>query len=172
MYSHGNSIYLQTDRVSYYLASTNQDVLVAVRETHYHGLSWSFAFQQAPRNELFSTFRSPGMHHFTPSDPVAMIFTSEYCYAGSQVDVIFPFDHELQATFGELETDYYYTSRAPLAEIYESLRESGLSRCVFAGLTVSLPTQTSSFWYQVTLMLRVPEHFCLMRGRAGREALS
>jgi hypothetical protein len=71
-----------------------------------------------------------------------MIFTSE-C-AGSQVDVIFPFDHDLQATFGELETeaDHYYTSRAPLAEIYESLRESGLSRCVFAGLTASvvLPT--------------------------------
>ena len=37
-----------TDRVSDYLASTNQDDLVAVRETHYHGLSWSFAFQQAP----------------------------------------------------------------------------------------------------------------------------
>jgi hypothetical protein len=58
--------------------------------------------------------------------------------AESQVDVIFPFDRELQqlqVAFGKLETDYY-TSRAPLAEIYESLRmygresesESGLSR--------------------------------------------
>ena len=55
-----------TDRrhgVSYFV-STNQDGLVAVRETHYHGLSWLFTFQQAPRNELLSTFRSPGMHHY------------------------------------------------------------------------------------------------------------
>ncbi|KAF8475163.1 hypothetical protein DFH94DRAFT_114519 [Russula ochroleuca] len=47
-----------------------------------------------------------------------------------QVDVVFPFDHELQVAFSELETDYY-TSRAPLAEIYESLRiygqQSGLA---------------------------------------------
>lgn len=67
----------------------------------------------------------------------------------SQVDVIFPFDHELQATFGELETDHYCTSRAPLAEIYESLRESGLSRCVFhlLALTVVLPTDVV-VWYK------------------------
>jgi hypothetical protein len=57
------SVRCATDCVSYF-ASTNQDGLVVVRETHYHGLSWSFTFQQAPRNELFSTFRSPGMHHY------------------------------------------------------------------------------------------------------------
>ncbi|KAH9995433.1 ribonuclease P 40kDa subunit-domain-containing protein, partial [Russula compacta] len=41
-----------------------------------------------------------------------------------QVDVIFPFDRELQTAFSKLETDYY-TSRAPLAEIYEALRAYG-----------------------------------------------
>ena len=118
---------------------TNQDGPVAVRETHYHALSWSFTFQQAPRNELFATFRSSGMHHY------AVRSGRGYSPQGVlkvQVDVIFPFDHELhwQEAFGKLETDYY-TSRAPLAEIYESLlrmyrRESdpSLSRCVFAVL--------------------------------------
>ncbi|KAN0130904.1 Ribonuclease P 40kDa (Rpp40) subunit domain containing protein, partial [Lactarius tabidus] len=38
----------------------------------------------------------------------------------SQVDVVFPFDHELDAAFRELETDYR-TSRAPLSEIYQTL---------------------------------------------------
>jgi hypothetical protein len=57
---------------------------------------------------------------------------SERC--SSQVDVVFPFDRELQAAFSKLETEYY-TSRAPLAEIYESLRtygqEPGLAKYVF-----------------------------------------
>ena len=128
-----------------YFASYNQDVLVAVRETHYHGLSWSFTFQQAPRNEPFSTFRSPGMHHYAIRS--RSLFT--LACAESQVDVVFPFDHELQAAFGELETDYY-TSRAPLCEIYESLRVygresgSGLSRCVFfCGTLVFCPTDVN-----------------------------
>jgi hypothetical protein len=50
------------------------------------------------------------------------LFTSER--AESQVDVAFPYDCELQAVFSKLETDYY-TSRAPLAEIYGSLRTYG-----------------------------------------------
>ncbi|KAH9976007.1 ribonuclease P 40kDa subunit-domain-containing protein [Lactifluus volemus] len=41
-----------------------------------------------------------------------------------QVDIIFPFDSELEAAFSKLETDYS-TSRAPLAEIYEALRTYG-----------------------------------------------
>jgi hypothetical protein len=44
--------------------------------------------------------------------------------AESQVDVAFPFDCELQAAFSKLETEYY-TSCAPLAEIYGSLRTYG-----------------------------------------------
>ena len=64
---------------------------------------------------------------------------SRQSVAEVQVDVIFPLDHELQAAFGELETDYYTSRAAPLAEIYESLRtygqeSMGLSRCVFAVL--------------------------------------
>ncbi|KAI9458210.1 ribonuclease P 40kDa subunit-domain-containing protein [Lactarius psammicola] len=47
-----------------------------------------------------------------------------------QVDVVFPFNHELDAAFRELETDYC-TSRAPLSEIYQTLhactQDSGLS---------------------------------------------
>ncbi|KAH9169897.1 ribonuclease P 40kDa subunit-domain-containing protein [Lactarius sanguifluus] len=47
-----------------------------------------------------------------------------------QVDVIFPFNHELDAAFRELETDYR-TSRAPMSEIYQTLhaccQEPGLS---------------------------------------------
>ncbi|KAI0285778.1 hypothetical protein BGY98DRAFT_943344 [Russula aff. rugulosa BPL654] len=73
-----------------------------------------------------------------------------------QVDVIFPLDHELQqlqAAFGELET-YYYTSRAPLAEIYESLRmygresesESGLSSDAHGG-SVILSAGKETFEY-------------------------
>ena len=51
-----------TDRLP--LRICPHDGLVATRETHYHDLGWSLTFQQAPRNELFSTFRSPGMHHY------------------------------------------------------------------------------------------------------------
>ncbi|KAI9459025.1 ribonuclease P 40kDa subunit-domain-containing protein [Russula earlei] len=40
------------------------------------------------------------------------------------VDVVFPSDHELREAFSKLETEYY-TSRGPLAEIYESLRAYG-----------------------------------------------
>ncbi|KAI0255947.1 ribonuclease P 40kDa subunit-domain-containing protein [Lactifluus subvellereus] len=47
------------------------------------------------------------------------------------VDVVFPFDRELEAAFSKLETDYC-TSRAPLAEVYEALRaysqQPGLAR--------------------------------------------
>jgi len=47
-----------------------------------------------------------------------------------QVDAVFPFNHELEATFRELETDYC-TSHAPLSEIYQTLhacsQEPGLS---------------------------------------------
>jgi hypothetical protein len=45
-------------------SSVHKDGLVAPRETYYHDLGWSLTFQQAPRNELFSTFRSSGMHHY------------------------------------------------------------------------------------------------------------
>jgi hypothetical protein len=53
-----------TDRVSHSISHLpNQDGL-AIREAHCHGLSWSSTLEKAPRNELLSTFRSPGRHHY------------------------------------------------------------------------------------------------------------
>ena len=68
----------------------------------------------------------------------------------------------------------YYTSRAPLAEIYESLRmygrESGPSRCVFFFGRIAHGRHFEDL--QVRHMLRVLGHFSLMRGHPGREVLS
>jgi hypothetical protein len=67
--------------------------------------------------------------------------------------------------------------RVPLSlRYYESLRmyggEPGLSRCVFAYTVVFADRRHSGTTLQVTPMLRVLGHFSLMRGHAGREALS
>jgi hypothetical protein len=157
--------------------SYNQDGLVSVRETHYYGLSWSFTFQQAPRNELFSTFRSPGMHHYA-------VRSGRYS-CQRVLKVRSTLSSLLTVNFNNFKWRSANSKRITIRRVPLSLRYTNHSACtaesqsrnlVFPGESLLFccffATQTSFRKLQVTLMLRVPEHFSLMRGRAGREALS